>query len=326
MRDVSKSKIPFKKDSKVSVSEVKNYLNIFIEEYRNITSTDLPESVCEMFPFWQYPVRVIAAITPSNVYVFISRDGNPSENQIEVNDESRQHRLGKIMDALADRTEEVARVLGVKSAISCWFKEARKDSFDDSTARLDAFSQVKSHYEALAAKKQIEPRKFADVELPEYTPPLSFLSNHMESDELKCRIERMLESAKREIMIAGWLDTSLLNLLTKKHKEGVLIRIVTKVPGKESPQPTRTAYTQLVGIARVRRNNLQHFRVIVCDSKEVLVTSSDLTTHSLTQNFEAGVWRAIPIAVQRAIELFETVWRHKETKDVNEEMERAKPS
>jgi phosphatidylserine/phosphatidylglycerophosphate/cardiolipin synthase-like enzyme len=139
---------------------------------------------------------------------------------------------------------------------------------------------------------------------------------------LKSKIEQMLHEATKKIMVTGWLDTSLLDILQKKHAEGVSIRIITKRPESGSPQPTRTAYRKLVDIAEVRRNELWHFRLIVCDDKEALVTSSDLTTHSLSQNFEAGVWTCSPMVVNRAIKLFEKVWQHAETKDVNQELKR----
>jgi len=108
--------------------------------------------------------------------------------------------------------------------------------------------------------------------------------------------------------------------LQKKNKEGILIRVMTKKPDSNSPQPVRTMYKELVNIALVRRNNLRHFRLIICDNKEVLISSADLTTHGLSQNFEAGIWTGSPIVIKQALDLFEHVWQHEETVDVNQEL------
>jgi len=319
MTDDGKTTIPFDRIARVSEDEIKSYLNALVEEYRNITITDLPE-ICEQFPLWAYPVRIIAGLTKSNVYFFLTRDGDPKENKVEVYTTTKVRDLVRVMDAFDLKADQVAKILGIKSAVAIWIKMAKAGEFSDDVAKTDAITQVKAHYQSLASKGKIEPKNLADVEVVQYLPPASFLENHVDSTELRDKIIQTLENAKCEIMASGWLDTYLLDLLQRKSKAGVKMRIITKQPDKGGPMPNRTAYKRIVEIAQVRRNDLWHFRMIICDAKEIVVSSADLTTHSLTQNFEAGIWTSSPIMVQRAIQLFEKVWNHKDTIDVNQEL------
>jgi hypothetical protein len=314
-----KTTIPFGGDARVSEGEIKSYLNTFVEEYRNITTTDLPE-VCEQFPLWAYPVRIVAGLTKSNVYFFVTRDGDPKENKIEICTTSNVRNLVKVMDAFDVKGNEVAKILGIADAIAHWIKAAKAGEFDDNAAKTEAATQVRRHYQNLASTGVIERFIFSDVIASQYLPPVSFLENHVDSTELRDKIIQMLEEAKLEIVASGWLDTYLLDVLQRKSKSGVKIRVLTKKPDKDGPMPNRTAYKRIAEIAQVKRNDLWHFRMIICDLKEVIVSSADLTTHSMTQNFEAGLWTSSPVIVQRAFQLFERVWNHGDTIDVNQEI------
>lgn len=314
-----KTTIPFKGDARTSEEEIRSYLNTFAEEYRNITVTDLPE-LCERFPLWAYPVRMVAGITKTNAYFFVTGDGNPKENRIEICTTSNVRDLARVMDAFDPKPDEVAKILGIATTIAIWIKTAKAGEFDDNAAKTDAVELVKRHYQNLALAGAVEPKRFSETKLTQYLPPMSFLENHVDSSELKDKILQMLEEAKCEIMAAGWVDTYLLDILQKKSKAGIKIRIITKKPDKDGPMPNRTAYKRIAEIAEVRRNDLWHFRMIICDGKEVIVSSADLTTHSLTQNFEAGLSTSSPFIVERAIRLFEKVWNHEETIDVNKEL------
>ena len=314
-----KAKIPFKREVRVNEKEIQGYLPTFVDEYRNITLTDLPY-LYDQFPLWSYPVRIVAGITQSNVYFFITRDGNPSENRTEIYGIPQRRELARVWDDLEIQIDRVASVLKIASSISTWYKQAKEGGFDDNAAKADAAEQVTRHYRMLADKGEVSPHKFSEAKVPEYLPPVIFLENHVESTELKDKIKQMLEGAKQEIMIAGWLDTYMLDELQKKNKEHIPIQIITRQPDKGGPMPNRTAYKRITEIAQVRRNELWHFRMLICDKKEVLVSSADLTTHSLTQNFEAGLWTSSPAIVDRAVVLFGKVWNHKETIDVNQEV------
>jgi len=318
-----KRKIPFKDSVRASKQEVQGYLSKFFEEYRTITSTDLPET-CDRFPLWAYPVRLIAGITRAKVYVFITRDGNPVETRVEVFDDTQRRELSQVMDAFTPQLEQVAKILNVRSAIYAIAKDAKEGEFNDNIARADATQLIEAHYRILADFKQVEPISHSSkAKRPQYASPITFLENHVESNELRSKIEQMLKEATREIMISGWFDTILLDILQEKSKEGVSIRILTNKPDPTGPKPNRTAYAKIPEIAQVRRNDLWHFRMIICDGREVLVSSADLTTHSLSQNYEAGIWTSSPIIVKRATTLFEKVWQHKNTIDVNQETKKS---
>ena len=318
-----KQQLPFGEGARASKKEIQAYLNTFIEEYRNITKVDLPQ-LCERFPLWAYPTRVVAGVTSSKVYVLITRDGDPKETRVEIYESSTFSKLGQVMDVFKPHQEEVAKILGIDSAVSILCKEADENQFSDDIARSDAVALVKKHYKVIEASGKVSPKKFFAAKLSEYVPPVSFLENHIESSELKNKIQEMLGEAKKEIMVSCWLDTFLLEIFQRKSKEGVKIRVLTKKPGSRSPTPVKTAYKKLVDIAEVKRNNLRHFRIIICDRKQVLISSSDLTTHSLSQNFEAGIWTSSPIVVRRAVKLFERVWKNKDTVDVNQEQQNRK--
>jgi len=314
-----KRKIPFKDSVRASKQEVQEYLSKFFEEYRTITSTDLPET-CDRFPLWAYPVRLIAGITRAKVYVFITRDGDPVETRVEVFDDTQRRELNQVMDAFTPQLEAVAKIVDVRSAIYAIAKDAKEGEFNDDVARSDATQLIEAHYKILADSKQIEPISYStEAKMPQYVPPITFMENHIESNELRSKIEHMLKEAKREIMVSGWFDTILLDILQEKSKEGVSIQILTNKPDPTGPKPNRTAYAKIPEIAQVRRNDLWHFRMIICDGREALVSSADLTTHSLSQNYEAGIWTSSPIIVKRAIALFKRVWLHKDTIDVNQE-------
>lgn len=309
---------PFDGGPRASKEEIMLFINKLVEEYKNITNTDLSE-IKDRFPFWAYPCRVIIGITKSRVYVFITRDGSPIQTQVEYYDGDNYVRLNHVMDMLEQHQNDVASILNVQTTIADIIRPAKNGQFTDDDSRKEAINLVRIHYKILAKNKEISSNIFSGSETTIYTSPLSLLENHIGSDKIKNKIEEMMQNAKKEIMIAGWIDTLLLNILKIKEKEGISIKIITKKPDGQSPSPVKTAYRELVNIAQVKRNRLAHFRLIISDDKEVLVSSCDLTTHSLSQNYEAGIWTCSPAIVEDAIAFFDKVWQHEDTKNVNEE-------
>lgn len=143
-----------------------------------------------------------------------------------------------------------------------------------------------------------------------------FVSSMTGEGELEEKIKSMIESANEEILISGWIDTTLLTNLKKKAEEGVSIKILTKKPETTSPTPTKNAYKRLSTFSEAKRNSLMHTRLLIIDNNEVLASSADLTNHSLTLNFEAGIWSKDRYVVVRAKEFFDKIWNHEETKSV----------
>lgn len=314
---------PLAGDVRVSKDKVRSFLNTFVEEYQKITKTDLPEHY-ERFPLWEFPVRIIGGITPSRVYIYVTRDKNPVETVVEVYDESNFPKLGKVMDALEEKIDVITSILEIDSGIFSYVKDAQEAQFSEDAARSVARMLVTQHYQLLSNDKEIAVTKYSNQPLPSYSPPLKFLRTSLAVNEIKEHIERMLTEAESEILISGWLDTTFLGILQEKKEKGIGIRILTKKPDERSPVTVKTAYEQIVKIGDVRRNKLLHFRLVLRDKKELFISSSDLTNSSLTHNFEAGIWTTSPQAISNAVDFFEKVWEDNGSKNVNEEFARSK--
>jgi len=58
----------------------------------------------------------------------------------------------------------------------------------------------------------------------------------------------------------------------------------------------------------VRTCKVCHARMIIIDSKEVLISTADLTRDQLYDEFNAGIWSENPDTVHAAINFFENIW------------------
>ncbi|MCH7969156.1 MAG: hypothetical protein IH841_07940 [Thaumarchaeota archaeon] len=131
---------------------------------------------------------------------------------------------------------------------------------------------------------------------------------HIES--LKSQIEEMLNKATESLLIISpYFDMSLINKLVQKRDEGVDVKIILK----NDPE--------IKGLAKQGREQIQknfpkqhkmikdiHARLIISDSKEVLISSADLTQNSLQVQQNLGIYVNDINTVQNVIKFFYNVW------------------
>jgi hypothetical protein len=146
-------------------------------------------------------------------------------------------------------------------------------------------------------------------------PSREFLRSMVGEGELRPRIIEMISRAEKEILISGWMDTSLLCELKKKGS-GVAINVLSPGTDDRGKKAVITAYRELHEIAHLKTNPLLHSRMIIIDGIEALLTSADLNAASLTQNFEMGIWTTEPYFVHEAHSYFMKMWEHKDSSNI----------
>lgn len=101
-------------------------------------------------------------------------------------------------------------------------------------------------------------------------------------------------------------------LLKKYKKDKIELRILTRPPEGRSKKIINNLNKKTKGAVRFEPK--LHSRVIIRDDIEMLVSSSDLNSDSLTNQFNAGIWTVDIDAVKKGIEYFDNIWERASVK------------
>ena len=130
-------------------------------------------------------------------------------------------------------------------------------------------------------------------------------------ESLKEEIERIIdECEERLLIISPYCDMTLINKLVACKEAGIEIKIILR-DDKEVKGLAKD------GLEQIKKNfpknhkivkNI-HSRIIVCDSKEAIVSSADLDQKSLQSLLNLGIKTSNPKLVKGIISFFEQVWK-----------------
>jgi len=185
--------------------------------------------------------------------------------------------------------------------------------------------QIKKFEELENLEKRLEseiiPRVFMRS-IIEANEKLSKIEHHLitntpEEHQLTDKIRRLIDNAKQELLLVGWIDTEFLEELKNAKKRGVEIKIITKTPDKGSPAAAQTAFPRLIkllGVKSIGLNPRRHSRLLVVDNEFCIIGSADFTTHSAKSNFEGAIFTNNPKLIDDAKIHFYAIWNDTETK------------
>lgn len=193
--------------------------------------------------------------------------------------------------------------------------------------------QIKKFEELENFEKRLEneiiPRIFTRS-IIEANEKLSKIEHHLitntpEEHQLTEKIKRLIDNAKRELLLAGWVDTEFLEEIKKAKERDVEIKIITKTPDEKSPKAAKTAFprlTNILGKENIGLNKTLHSRVLVVDDEFCMIGSADFTTHSAKTNFESAIFTNNPKLIDDAKTHFYEIWNDSDTKHpANRKME-----
>jgi len=131
-----------------------------------------------------------------------------------------------------------------------------------------------------------------------------------EEESLKDEIERMIdESHERLLIISPYCDMTFISQLVTAKDSGVDVKIILR--DDEHVQGLAKD-----GLDQIKKNfpnehklikNI-HSRIIICDSKEAIVSSADLDQKSLQSLINIGIKTSNPKLVKSIISFFDQVW------------------
>lgn len=185
--------------------------------------------------------------------------------------------------------------------------------------------QIKKFEELENFEKRLEneiiPRIFTRS-IIEANEKLSKIEHHLitntpEEHQLTDKIRCLIDNAKCELLLAGWIDTEFLGELKKAKERGVEIKIITNTPAKNSPKAAQIAFPRLInrlGEENIGLNNSRHSRILVVDEEFCIIGSADFTTHSAKTNFESAIFTNNPKLIDDAKTHFYEIWNDSGTK------------
>jgi len=316
---LSESKSEPRTKPEVSKAELKNYLEEFLKLYRTEVKRIYPACFNE-FPFCS-SVRAIGVISLHYVYIFFTRDGNPKQTTIEVYDENDFPELLRVKDFISMKEQDILAILGVKNYIPdlvrCFWNEHHSGlrlSFIGPSISKSVNDSIKNQYEHCVDTG----RDLTYVISGEYKSPViskyAFLCNTMDDTALSNRIREIIEKTEDgEVLVAGWVDSTGMRLLSSLTKRNVKFRIITHRPSdiekRQSPSDTSEIFSKLAKdyVENVRVLPQLHTRLLISD-KEALVSTADLTKESLGVKYEAGISTTDGLAIIKMKEFFEKLW------------------
>jgi len=131
------------------------------------------------------------------------------------------------------------------------------------------------------------------------------------NEEIREKIESMLKSANKEILIMSKvIDVEGVDLLTEARKRGVGVKVVIGVKEKEAKEKRLSEAYRRLREANInfKVNSNAHARIVVAD-ESVLIGSTDLDIHGLRIHLNASIYSNDVTMVEKAkqfiIEIFE---------------------
>ncbi|MDI6888719.1 MAG: phospholipase D family protein [Methanocellales archaeon] len=161
-----------------------------------------------------------------------------------------------------------------------------------------------------------------------------FLETVPGGGDLYIRMEKMLDHAKKEVLITSmwifYIDWFLAKVKPLIER-GVTLKIVTAPPYElvksgrrwDISENKRQGFSlrrlhSLLPPGIVKMNENVHSKMIIVDEKEVLVTSANLTHTGLWENYESGVWIKDERLAKSAKQYFDELWNDRATVPLSE--------
>jgi len=303
----------------VSKDGLKNYLKEFLKLYRAGVKNKYPAYFNE-FPFYS-ALRAIGVISPHYVYIIFTRDGNPNTTSIDVFDENDIPELVKVKDAISMKEQDIFVLLGVKSYIPdlvhCFWQEHHyglRLSFIGPSISKAVDESIKNHYTCFVETERDPVTVISGEYKTSVISKYTFVCNTMDDTALSNKIEEIIDKTEGgEVLVAGWVDSTGMRLLSSLTKRNVKFRVITHRPsasGKwQSPSDISDVFSKLVKehTENIRVLPQLHTRLLISD-KEALVSTADLTKDSLGAKYEAGISTTDGSAIIKMKEFFEKLW------------------
>ena len=304
----------------VTKDELKNYLKEFLKLYRAEVKNKYP-AYFNQFPFYS-ALKAIGVISPHYVYIVFTREGNPNTTSIDVFDENDIPELIKVKDAINMKEQDIFALLGIKSYIpdlvhNMWQEHhsGLRSSFVEPSISAAVGESIKNHY-TNCVETEKDPtyaisKDYKSPVISKYT----FLCNTIEDTELSNKIEEIIDKTDMgEVLIAGWVDSFGLRLLSSLAKRNIKFRVITHRPStSEKWQPPSDTSEGFAKLAKEYAENVRvlpklHTRLLISD-KEALVSTADLTKESLGTKYEAGISTTDGFMILKMKEFFENLWK-----------------
>jgi hypothetical protein len=304
----------------ISKSELKDYLEKFLKLYR----TRIKESYSAYFnefPFHS-ALKVIGVMTSNKVYIFFTKDGNPKRTTIEVFDDNDIPELMKVKDVYNPKREDVCALLGIKTYIpdlvhTLWTERMRgqRPGFIEPNIGKAVDESIGNHYTNSVEKEQDITTVLSGTYTPSIIAKYSFVYNTLDETLLKEKVEEIIDKAEEgEVLVAGWIDSFGIRLLSSLMKRNIKFRIITHKPSPpEKGKPPSDIYEIFSKtLTREYSENVRllaklHARLLISD-KEALVSTADLTKDSHEAKYEAGISTTDGLAIMKLKKFFEELW------------------
>lgn len=153
--------------------------------------------------------------------------------------------------------------------------------------------------------------------LPAFVHTSPIFGGKLHVKQIHDKIMKMFREAKTEVLIASLFTDMMYEDIINIANRGLSVRIVMR-PGKDAKGLRERINKNVVELLKmatkgnVRTNEICHTRMIIVDSREVLVSTADLTRDQLYDEFNAGIWTQHAETVCNAVDFFENLWSESE--------------
>lgn len=162
---------------------------------------------------------------------------------------------------------------------------------------------------SVATRKNIDLEFFEEWEEEKQSNEI-FTTIPPHDESLKEEIEEMIDESKESLMIISpYCDMTMINRLLQAKDEAVDVKIILRDDPNIKGLPKE-------GLEQIKKNfpnsyklhrNI-HSRLIICDSKEAIVSSADLDQKSLQGLLNLGIKVSDPYLIKKIIKYFSYVW------------------
>lgn len=153
---------------------------------------------------------------------------------------------------------------------------------------------------------EIESKKVIYEELPPLESPFEVIFTTPQDKIIKDRSINLIVKSQNELLIAGYLDDSIVSFIVDVAKKGTkvkaIFRHITRPGNKKAFKILKS------GGVEARVNRECHARFIVSDDREAMVSSADLTRDSFYDHFEVGIVTSDKKTISKLRDFFYKMW------------------
>ena len=155
-------------------------------------------------------------------------------------------------------------------------------------------------------QEEISSQKVTYEKLPPLESAFQIIFTTPQDKILKDRAINLIENTQNELLIASYLDDSIVSFIIDVVKRGAkvkaIFRHITRPGNKKAFKILKN------NGAEVRVNRECHARFVVSDDREAMISSSDLTRDSFYDHFEAGIITGDKETIKKLREFFYKMW------------------